>query len=117
MYDASRAAVIGLTTSLATELEPRNIHVRLVESARVLGATRLLAPATLILIVVLYTIDNLLNGLVNPIFTVVAGALSAACAAEPAGAIGRSTNKVTFEKRSFGVRRQLWPPVATERSE
>ncbi len=33
VYDASRAAVIGLTTSLATELEPRNIHVRLVESA------------------------------------------------------------------------------------
>jgi NAD(P)-dependent dehydrogenase (short-subunit alcohol dehydrogenase family) len=31
VYDASRAAVIGLATSLATELEPRNIHVRLVE--------------------------------------------------------------------------------------
>jgi NAD(P)-dependent dehydrogenase (short-subunit alcohol dehydrogenase family) len=32
VYDASRAAVIGLATSLATELEPRSIHVRLVES-------------------------------------------------------------------------------------
>ena len=32
VYDASRAAVIGLATSLATELEPRNIHVHLVES-------------------------------------------------------------------------------------
>ena len=32
VYDASRAAVIGLATSLATELEPRNIAVRLVES-------------------------------------------------------------------------------------
>ena len=32
VYDASRAAVIGLATSLSTELEPRNVHVRLVES-------------------------------------------------------------------------------------
>lgn len=32
VYDASRAAVIGLATSLATELETRHIHVRLVES-------------------------------------------------------------------------------------
>jgi short-subunit dehydrogenase len=32
VYDASRAAVIGLATSLAAELAPRQVHVRLVES-------------------------------------------------------------------------------------
>lgn len=32
VYDASRAAVIGLSTSLSTELEPRHIAVRLVAS-------------------------------------------------------------------------------------
>jgi NAD(P)-dependent dehydrogenase (short-subunit alcohol dehydrogenase family) len=32
VYDASRAAVVGLATSLATELAPRDIHVHLVTS-------------------------------------------------------------------------------------
>lgn len=76
------------------------------------------APLTgMILIVVLYTIDNLLNGLVNPIFTVVAGALSAACAADPSGELSRKTIATKSEKRSFSVRRQMWPPVAADRLE
>jgi O-antigen ligase len=76
------------------------------------------APVTgLILIVVLYTIDNLLNGLVNPIFTVVAGALSAACAADPSGELSRKTVASRSERRSFGVRRQMWPPIAADCAE
>ena len=76
------------------------------------------APVTgMILIIVLYTIDNLLNGLVNPIFTVVAGALSSACAVQPSGDVSSKTVAVKIAARSFGVRRKLWPAVAAERSE
>lgn len=108
--------IVGIATFTAIFLVPGWILLRRIPFQKLCEPEW--APVTgTILIVVLYTIDNLLNGLVNPIFTVVAGALSAACAAEPSGELNRGTIGSQHEKRSLGARRQLWPPVAAKRSE
>lgn len=108
--------IVGIATFTAIFLVPGWILLRRIPFHQ-LCQPEWAPVAGMILIVVLYTIDNLLNGLVNPIFTVVAGALSAACAAEPSGEFSRKTVASRSEKRSFGIRRQMWPPVATERPE
>ena len=108
--------IVGITTFTAIFLVPGWILLRRIPFQQLCQPDW--APVTgMILIVVLYTIDNLLNGLVNPIFTVVAGALSAACAAVPSGKLRQSPIAGKTEKRSFGVQRQLWPPVPADRAE
>jgi len=107
---------VGIATFTAIFLAPGWILLRRIPFKQLCEPEW--APVTgLILIVVLYTIDNLLNGLVNPIFTVVAGALSAACAADPSGELSHKTVASRSERRSFGVQRQMWPPVAADRAE
>ena len=108
--------IVGIATFTAIFLIPGWILLRRIPFRQLCQPEW--APVTgMILIVVLYTIDNLLNGLVNPIFTVVAGALSSACAAEPSGAFSPKTIAGQMTARSLGVRRQLWPPVAADRTE
>jgi hypothetical protein len=108
--------IVGITTFTAIFLVPGWILLRRIPFRQLCQPEW--APVTgMILIVALYTIDNLLNGLVNPIFTVVAGALSSACAAEASGEVSRKAVAEHMAAHSFGVRRQLWPPVATDRSE
>lgn len=94
--------IVGIATFTAIFLVPGWILLRRIPFKQLCEPEWSLVTG-MILIVVLYTIDNLLNGLVNPIFTVVAGALSAACAAEPAGELSRRTSAAKLEKRSFGA--------------
>lgn len=108
--------IVGIATFIAMFLVPSWILLRRIPFKQLCQPDW--APVTgLILIIVLYTIDNLLNGFVNPIFTAVAGALSAACALDPARELSRKSIAVNAKKRSFGVRRQLWPPVPADRAE
>ncbi|HQX50571.1 MAG TPA: hypothetical protein PLR25_11715 [Planctomycetaceae bacterium] len=69
------------------------------------------APVTgMILIVVLYMIDNLANSMMNPVFTMTAGALGTAIAAQ----IGQrpECESATTDRRvrTPRLRRKLWPP-------
>ncbi|MFO0999332.1 MAG: hypothetical protein U0936_03270 [Planctomycetaceae bacterium] len=108
--------IVGIATFTAIFLVPGWVLLRRIPFKQLCQPEW--APVTgMILIVVLYTIDNLLNGLVNPIFTVVAGALSSAYVAELSGVVNPKRTAIQSASRSAGVRRQLWPPVAAERPE
>lgn len=66
----------------------------------------------LVMVVVLYTLDNLANGMTNPIFAMTAGALGSACVADLSYERNSSRAEDTASTTSKAVRRALWPRTA-----